>query len=206
MSTAPAPAAKPLHYRDVRGDIADGDLFLFRGNMRSSRLFERGDHSYYSHVAVVHWWADRLMILQAEAPGIQAVPLSACIQEYPGRADWYRLRRDAIDPERLKRVLWEAKAELGLPYGVRDLIRSLLYWGFRVKLPNNDRPRAMFCAEYVEWCFQAGGMPLCNLPPIATMPKHCAASPLIEYAGTIIHTPGAVRNRDADRISAAAGG
>ena len=201
-SKPPAPDAKPVAFRDIRMQIQDGDLFLFRGNFRSSKIFEWLTHSYYSHATIVSWWGDRLMILQAEGPGIQAIPLSVAIATYPGRADWYRLRReDYPDSEAtLKTVLLEAKSDLGLPFGILDLFKRLFRWLKVVKLSDPVSPKGMFCSEYVERCFRIGGMPLRDAKDIATLPQQIAESPHIEYVATIIHDNADLDPRDVDDV------
>lgn len=203
MSPTPkAPNPVLVAFRDIRMQIRDGDLFLFRGNFRSSKIFEWLTHSYYSHAAIVSWWGDRLMILQAEGPGLQAIPLSVAIAVYPGRVDWFRLRReDFPDAEtRLQAVFREAKADLGLPFGVRDLIKRLFRWLRVVKLRDPVSPRGMFCSEYVERCFRIGGMPLRDAKDIATFPQQIAESRYIEYVATIVHDNARLQPRDVDDV------
>ena len=79
MTTAAAPTPNVVTYREIKDQLRDGDLFLFRGNFRSSKIFEKLTHSYYSHATIISKWGDRWMILQAEGPGLQAIPLSVAI-------------------------------------------------------------------------------------------------------------------------------
>lgn len=199
------PNEKPLPYHAVRNEVRDLDIFMFRGDYKSSKLFRLVDRSYYSHAALALWWRERLMILQAEGPGIQAVPMSVAVGSYPGRVDWYRLRRDQVPDfeAKLPRVVNEAKADLGLPYGFGDLLRNLKRWLTKVKLSDPSWPRAMYCSEYVERCFRVGGIPLSDRPDIITMPKHIAASPLLEYGATIPHDPKRRDPRSLDDVRAA---
>ncbi len=196
---------KNLAYADVRDQVQDIDIFMFRGDYKSSKLFRLVDKSYYSHAALALWWRNRLMILQAEGPGIQAIPMSVAVGTYPGRADWYRLKRDEIPAfeDKLKHIAQEAKADLGLPYGYVDLLRNLWRWATKVKLKDPVWPHGMYCSEFVERCFRVGGAPLSDRPDIITMPKHIAQSPLIEYQATIPHDPKLKVRRTIDDIRAA---
>ena len=189
-------------YGQVRNQVEDGDVFLFRGRYLISRLFEKVDFSYYSHAALSAWWGDRLMILQAEGPGIQAVPMSVAVAEYPGRVDWYKLKRESFPDleKRLGAVLVEAKSDLGLSYGFGDLLRNIWHWIAKVKLADPVNPRAMFCSEYVERCFREGGMSLTGKPDITTFPKDIAASPHLGYMATIPHDPDDADHRDRDAV------
>ena len=201
----PVPNEKLESYESVRPRVADGDIFLFRGQYLISKLFERETHTFYSHAALAAWWGDRLMIMQAEAPGIQAIPMSVAVGTYPGRADWYALRREETPEirERLPQVLREAKADLGLAYGYLDLLKNLIRSALKVKLSDPCRPRAMFCSEYLERAFREGGMSLTGKPDITTFPKDVAASPLLRYMATIPHDPKAGVVRDKDQVPAA---
>ena len=192
-------------YDAVRPQVADADIFMWRGDYKSSKLFRLVDKSYYSHAALALWWHGRLMVLQAEGPGIQAVPMSVAVGTYPGRVDWFRLRREEIPEfdDKLARLANEAKADLGLPYGFGDLWRNVMRWLTKVKLADPVSPHGMYCSEYVERCFRVGGIPLSERPDIITMPKHIAVSPLIEYRATIPHDPKLRENRSIDDIRAA---
>jgi len=196
-------------YLAIRDQIQDGDLFFFRGDFRSSRIFTWLTKGYYSHSTIVARWGDRLMILQAEGVGLQAIPLSVAVQAYPGRADWYRLRRDASPevPTRIPAVLSEARSDLGLKFGTMDLFRSLFRWVGKVHFTNPMSPRGLFCAEYVERCFRVGGIPLRvdkdgkHVPPdILCFPQDLADSPLVEYRATVIHNPALAGPRTSDDV------
>ena len=199
--SAKAPPMKRMHYHDVRDRLEDGDLFFFRGKFRSSRLFTWLTKSYYSHAAVVARWDGRWMILQAEMK-TETVPLSVVVGEYPGRADWYRLKRDEIEDvdDKTRRMLWEARSELGLPFGMVDLLRSLGRYLWHFKIRDVRTPKGMFCSEYVERAFRLGGMPLVDSADIATFPQDLAGSPLIEYMGTIEHDPNNPPRRTIDDL------
>jgi len=204
-----APDPVRMSYHEIRDEIQDGDLFFFRGSFRSSRLFTWLTNGYYSHATIVARWGDRLMILQAEGVGLQAIPLSVAVQEYPGRADWYRLRREShadIEP-RVPAVLSEARADLGLKFGTGDLFRSLFRWLRKVPFRNPMSPKGLFCAEYVERCFRIGGLPLRrdadgnHVPPdILCFPQDLAISPLVQYRATVLHDPRVAAPRTRDDI------
>jgi hypothetical protein len=196
------PLEKIQKYAEIRGRVEDGDVFLFRGQYLISKLFEKVDFSYYSHAALAAWWGKRLMIMQAEGPGIQAIPMSVAVATYPGRVDWYKLKKEDFPDcsKRLAEMLWEAKADLGLEYGFGDLLKNIWHWISKVKLSDPSYPKAMFCSEYVERCFREAGMSLTEKPDITTFPKDVAASQHLEYMATIPHDPKAVEPRDDDAV------
>lgn len=112
--TAASPAEpRLLRYREVRGQIRDADLLLFRrgrppradgeggvpGRFSLSRLIGsvpslliavagRGQHS---HAAKAAWWDEDLFCVEIRGlSGGRAVTLSSQVQRRPGRIDVYR--------------------------------------------------------------------------------------------------------------------
>lgn len=201
MATAAAPAPKLVRYADIRDRIEDGDLFLWRGQFKSSELFEDLTNAFYSHAAIAARWHDRLMILQAEAH-VEAVALSTAIASYPGRVDWYRLRRELIPNHTtvVAGALAEAKSDLGLPFGAVDLLRSLWARLTRKFLPNARVAKALFCSEYVHRCFRTGGLDLTGKTDIETMPQDIANCRYIEYVATVEHNPKDQGDRSRDDV------
>ena len=204
--SAPRPSAPPpqaiAKYEEIRGDIRDGDIFLLRGAYLSSRLFERTTHGAYSHATIAMWWGDRLMLLQAEAAGVEAVPLSYAIGIYEGRCDWYSLRREAIPDFDLKftAVAARAKAYLGIKYGYLNLFKKLFKRALGIHLHETKPDDGMFCSQFVAEAFKNGGMALVPRDAIDTFPADIAFSTIIEYRKTVAHDPSTVPERLRDYI------
>jgi hypothetical protein len=207
---------------DTRAQFEDGDVLLWRGNFLSSKLFQRLTDSYYSHVALVAKWSDRVMVLQAQQRGVVAVPLSKTIAKYPGRVDWYGLRRQTRSAQvggvveeapsgalplptedAVRQAISNAQADLGVGYGWGSLLLNVWAWLFQVRLRDSGlHPMGMFCSEYVQHCFSEAGIPLVDRADIVTFPKHIAQSQLLEYRGTLKPDPDAPplpRQRDVVR-------
>lgn len=177
-------------YGAIRGEVQDGDVFLFQGTYLISRMFRYVNRSFYSHVGFAAWWGDRLMLMQSATKGVQAVPLSVAADEYSGRVDWFSLERTGIEDldVRLGCILSEARLDLGLNYGVGALLRNIAHALWRTVLLDPQHPRAMFCSQYVSHCFRKGGLPVTDRPDIETWPKDFEASPLFRYRATLRHT------------------
>jgi hypothetical protein len=179
-------------YSHVRPDIQDGDVLLWRGNYFTSIVFRLLTRSQYTHAAIAAWWGERLMILQAELVGIQAVPLSATVKRYNGLVDWYRIKdehRSAVD-----KVLAKATKDLGRAFGIVAMIKSTWKRFLRVTgivhrrlgfSPPRKSSRAMFCSQYVARCFSEGGLPLTPRPDIDTLPGDIKDSDVLEFQVTI---------------------
>jgi hypothetical protein len=205
-TTEPAPAQPYTHYLKVRPHIQDGDVLLWRGHYAISTVFRLATGSWYTHAAIAVWWGDRLMILQAEPVGLQAVPLSSTVKRYDGLVDWYKIKDEYRDPVKVGRVLAEAKKDLGLPFGTLAALRSswnrfLQISGIvhrRLGFPLFRSPRnrrAMFCAQYVSRCFRAGGLHLTSHPDIDTLPGDVAHSDLLEFQTRIHDDPHKPKSR-----------
>ena len=199
-ATEPAPTQQSTHYSKVRPHIQDGDVLLWRGHYVISTVFRLATGSWYTHAAIAVWWGERLMILQAEPAGLQAVPLSNTVKRYDGLVDWYKIKDEYRNQVDMRKVLAEAKKDLGLPFGILAALSSS--WnrflhisgivhrrlGFPLfRSPRNRR--AMFCSQYVSRCFRAGGLPLTSHPDIDTLPGDVARSDRLEFQTRIHDDP-----------------
>jgi hypothetical protein len=186
---------EPGCYVDIR-DGRDGDLPCAAAG---PRRFEDLTKAFYSHAAIAAKWHDRLMVLQAEAH-VETLALSVAIASYPGRVDWYRLKREVIPGhERIVTgALAEAKADLGLPFGAVDLLKSLWARFTRKFLPNARVAKALFCSEYVHRCFRkVAWTRLVSRTSILRRTLNCKH---IEYVATVEHNPKDVGDRTRDDV------
>jgi hypothetical protein len=187
----PEEARVPLAYAELRDQVKDGDLILFKGNVLLSRIIQRISGGRYSHSALVLDWGGRWMILQAEViEGVQAVPLSVAVARYHGDVDFYPLRPEARAKVDLPRLAQVAKSALGLGYAKLDLLRVAAHLLFRFRLPRYRRdPEALFCSQYVSRCFRVAGLDLVAESDVGTSPEQIATSHWVRYAGTVRHDP-----------------
>jgi hypothetical protein len=211
----PAPTTlNVVNYSDVRSQMEDCDIILFHGTVLGSRIIEDISKSVYSHSGLIAYWGDRLMLLQAEIEGLQAIPLSVGVGQYPGRVDWYKPKPEYRAKLNVKAALDEARADLGLSYATADLLKagvddlmqnvhSFIGRLMQFKLPGNvTNPNALFCSEYVERCYRVGGVPLKDTTDVQTTPGDIADSPVVVYQATIQHVPEHLADRRADVVNA----
>lgn len=169
---------------DAVAHMEDGDLLLWHGNYGISKFFEWAARSWMSHAALVSGWDGSPMLLQAEFPKIEAVPLWKTVKRYPGDVYWYKLApayRKEVD---VAEVLRRARGYLGLEFSVNDVFRDLMHRRFEWKLPKDRKhAKAMFCSEFVARSFRDA-----HAPPIA--PKHDEA--LDTLPGDIAKSPNVV--------------
>jgi hypothetical protein len=188
--------AKPvdgvLYYnRDVRRKLRTGDVLLFRGAKRFSRLIEAVEGGTYSHAAFVLRWNDRAMVAQAEWPRLEAVPTSIAVEKYSGRVDWYRIKRDLYAKLDLAALTSEATRLLGRPFAVTDLVRVGFYNLLHRPVPvERNADQDFFCSEYVAHCFRKAGFPLVKeRNSLAVTPDDLARSQFLEPVGKIHWDP-----------------
>jgi hypothetical protein len=200
-----AASTNQLNYADIRSQVEDGDVLLFRGTIFFSRAIEKISHGAYSHCAIAVNWDERKMILQAELMGgVQAVPMSVAVGTYKGRVDWYKILPAVRASMSLAALLAEARADLGLTYATSDLLRVATHNLFGARLPDDsDNPHALFCSQYVERCFRSAGVTLSKDSDVGTSPSEIASSDVLKFMGSILHDPNIVPDRRADSVAVA---
>lgn len=180
--------SKILRYDDVRGQIRNGDIFMYKGKAIFSSIIQWVTHSPYSHAGVAAWWNERLMVMEARSNGVVASSFSRSIGRYKGEAEWFSCVKEISDEDRLRMVIF-AQEELGKSYGRWKTIllgfRTLLEWD----LDKRDRLRAenkLFCSEYVARIYNSIGLDLKRKRSDRFMkPVDIANSPLLEKKGKI---------------------
>jgi hypothetical protein len=196
------PEPKMVQYNDVRSQIADGDVILFRGTILLSRIIELISHGDYSHCAIAADWGERKMILQAEfVGGVQAVPLSIAVGTYNGRVDWFRIKPDQRKRLDIAALMAEARANLGLGYAKEGMLKAAEHYIFGAHITDDPGDaRALFCSQYVTRCFRKAGATLSTDTDADTSPTEISTSGVLEYQGTFVHDPSIVPVRSNDSI------
>jgi hypothetical protein len=182
----------PTSVADARDQVKDCDIIICSGRYLISRIFEWITNGRYSHAAIAVHWGDKLMLCQAEAVGVQAVPLWDAAKKYNGRCYWYRLKGDFPDKLHEQRILDSAKSDLGLEYGYWTIIREMLYRYFGFSKPNQSgKPTTFFCSQYVAACFRSGGIVFApGKSDSEVLPGDISDSPRVEFMGRITYVNG----------------
>jgi len=181
-----------LGYLDIRNDIQDGDILLFRGKSWISRLICWITRSPYSHSAILGWWNGRLMVLEAVATGIVASRMSLVVNKYSGKVELW------TTDENLSRfeVIHAAQLLLGKRYSkyklVRNFMRLLLGRGRDEPIDPEAPPEDFVCSEFVSRVWRAGGIDLSkDSPDMYTKPSDIAKSPSVRKVGDLVRaSPG----------------
>ena len=182
------PAEKPLAYHEVRDQIEDGDVILFRGDRKLSSLIAHVSRGPYSHCGLVLTWFGRRMLLSAEHPRVQALPLGLAVAGYRGRTDWYRLVPEARAQLDRERLATEALTNLGIEYGTVALASLAAHYTLGRHLDEHTTdgaPDSLVCSQFVARCFRLAGLPLTDGTDLEITPGMLAASPRLALQGTL---------------------
>lgn len=180
------PAERRVSYSLLRDQIDDGDVILFRGNAELSHVISDISQSAYSHAGLVLTWYGRRMLLSAEMPRVQAIPLSLKVATYNGRIDWYKLTPEAREKLDIQRLAVEALTNLGVEYGTGKLFDLASHFILGTEANDDDaNPTTLVCSQYVSRCFRLAGMDLSLKSDLATVPGEIAVSPYLCYQATL---------------------
>ncbi len=190
---------KRMKYDDVRHEIWNADLLLFR--KRRIGLLDgviavagRGIHS---HAAKAAWWKNDLFCLEVrEFHGGRAVSLSTQVKKYPGRIDVYRPNADNRWPQYdTDKVLEIMRKMAGCDYGYWNVcvtaLTHLPLFRIFVRPDRNDDSELdlhypPFCSQAVATADRIGGVdPVPQLADRFTEPADLARSPFYKYLFTL---------------------
>lgn len=151
---------KYVIYSDVRSDIKDGDILMYKGKGFVSWVVKTVTRSAYSHAGVAVWWNRRLMVIEAVGEGVVIAPLSRNVAEYHGEVEWYNYFKDIDQDQRDKMILY-AQKELGKKYDMKGVIGLGIKTLLRIKPDiTKKKPNQLFCSQYVANIYSAVGLDL----------------------------------------------
>jgi hypothetical protein len=193
------PTLSPTHQphfvtlADVRREIADADLLLFRRRGLIS-IAGRGTHS---HAAKAAWWGDELFCLEVrEWHGGRAVTLESLVRRYPGRIDLFHTNPANRWPEYDRTRSTQLMRRLaGCDYGYAAVLAAAMLHLPFVRMAARadvedaaiDR-RPPFCSQACVMTDRLGGGvdPVPHLADRLTEPADLARSPFYQYAFTLV--------------------
>lgn len=188
-----------VHYSALRHTIRNGDLLFCGGNFAFSKTIRYlSGKSKVSHVGIVYWWNDRLMVLEGvETDGVRIVPLSQYVQNYEnsgkaynGRMYLARDRRLTIAPPNIhvaandvpnpavEKLLHEAATLLNKKYSYWDAL--IFFWQGATGREWHTDNDAYLCSEFVAKCFLGIGLDYPDDGRGFIAPEHIAMSAHIE--------------------------
>jgi hypothetical protein len=197
-----------VHYAGIRRKIRDGDILLFRGKSWLSRIIRRVTRSPYSHAAIVAWWNERLMVLEAVGKGVMVSRMSIVVNHYSGQVELWTTDENLSRTE----VIRAAQRLLGKRYSPYKLVRNLVRLVFG--RPRHDEadpdapPEDFVCSEFVSRVWRAGGIDLAgDSPDMYTKPSDIAMSPHLRKVGGVVRgQPTELTGDSVDRLPISAAG
>ncbi len=175
-------------YDDVRNQIKNGDVLMYRGRSLVSKLIRWFTKSRYSHAGLAVWWNDRLMVMEAVGKGVIVNPLSVNVAHYDGRVEWFASVAEISENERIELVRF-AQQELGKEYATWKIIAIGLAILFGKSAETTDklrRERRLFCSYYVAQAYNAIGRDLKkNVSDRFMTPDDIASSPELKRRGVL---------------------
>lgn len=196
-----------VHYAGIRRQIRDGDILLFRGKSWLSRVIRRLTRSPYSHAAIVAWWNERLMVLEAVGKGVVVSRMSIVVDHYSGKVELWTTDADLARAE----VIRAAQRLLGKRYSPYKLLRNLARLVLGRPRHAEDDPEAppedFVCSEFVSRVWRAGGIDLvADSPDMYTKPSDIARSPHLRRVGGVVRgRPTELTGDSLDRLPVSAG-
>ncbi len=176
-------------YTDIRSQIRTGDILLFQGSSPLSRVIRWGSGSDYSHAGFAAWWDGRLLVFQASGRGAEVLPASSAVDAYDGQVDWYALGDEHHARIDRHQLVTTAVTLLGRSYarlGLVQLMLRMLRGRFRGLPDPKVCPDAVFCSQYVSYCYRQAGLDLVEgTDDGSTSPADIAASPFLLRRGVL---------------------
>ena len=177
-------------YRDVRDEIRDADLVLFRRRGLTGAAIGAVGRSIYSHVGMAAWWSGSLMLLEMrEWYGGRAVRLSSQVAECPGSIDIYQANVWDYHREAIVDVM---RRHAGTRYAwstIRWIAwrnAPIVRWLVGPPMDDNDDDSPAVCSTLVSRAYRhAGYDPVRNRSDRATTPGDLGGSALFDYCWTL---------------------
>jgi hypothetical protein len=182
-----------LKYDQVRREIKDGDVLLYKGKglFRSGfipTLVQLVTQSPYAHAGIAVWWNERLMVIEAIGKGVIVNPLSLSLERYHATVEWWCCKEEIPNEKRREMILY-AQEVLGKSYA------TLLAFWFMIKMlfvgnfDKSDRFReetSLYCSQFVAQVYHKVGLDLKKGRSDRYMsPGDIAKSGPLVYRGTL---------------------
>jgi uncharacterized protein YycO len=159
---------KKLRYDEIRSQIKDGDVLLYKGKglLRSgfvATLVQIVTRSDYSHAGIAARWKNRLMVIEAVGNGVIVNPLSLSLERYHATVEWYSCKEEIISDGKRGEMILYAQEELGKGFAVFlafwFMVKILLIGRFS-KSDRFHREKRYYCSEFVSNVYTRVGLDL----------------------------------------------
>ena len=159
--------SKRPKYLEVRREIKDGDILLYKGRglFRSGfipTLVQWVTRSSYSHAGLAVWWNDRLMVIEAIGNGVIVNPVSLSLERYHAKVEWFSYKGEMTDEKHREMILY-AQKQLGKSYAVWLAFGFMIKMLFGAKMDRSDRFKeepSFYCSQFVAQVYRKVGLDL----------------------------------------------
>lgn len=174
-----------MNYADIRDKVFDGDIAFFRGTTLLSAAIQRVTKSPISHIGMLFWDGDLLMLHEAVDEGCRAIRMSAKVAtcKEPVIVARSRFVDSAVKRIAIRR---QSNYDLAVEYNWYALLQIYA----RVRLGIGRKPKfdnRLICSEYVARAYAAAGHQFQALNPKLgfVSPADIFCDPTITEIGTI---------------------
>lgn len=179
-------------YEDVRGEIRDGDILLYKGQTVVSRLIEFFTRSEYSHAGIAAWWNERLMVVEATHKGVFVDTLRRSIGRYNGDVEWWSCKKEIkIDQPARNQMVKYAQKLLGSEFAFGGLLlfpcKQIICFVIDLfKRGPLRKVKRFFCSSLVSAIYNHINLDLRkDKNDLFTSPADISNSPLLCYRATL---------------------
>ncbi|MCU7767014.1 YiiX/YebB-like N1pC/P60 family cysteine hydrolase [Priestia megaterium] len=184
MGTNKFNGIQKVSYQQAITQIKTGDILLCSGQYLVSELIKKFSDSIFSHVALLIYWNDHLLVLESvEDDGVRIVPLSHYISNYENSGSKYKgelyiahhqLIDDVnFDKEKTKKMFNKAISLLNCNYDKDEVAQIIARIALNIgRHKDNDK---YICSEFVETCFNEMEIKFSKDEKGFIFPEHIAA-------------------------------
>lgn len=148
-------------YADIRNEIKEGDIFFCSGNYTVSKIIRHLTNSHFSHVGIVLFWDDRVMLAESvEDDGVRVVPLSQYVNDYENSREKYdgqlylsRMTDVNLSYENIEKIKTKIFPLLNRNYDKDSFTKIFLR--LTLHLTKNIEDDEFICSELTDELFQS---------------------------------------------------
>lgn len=176
---------KIVNYGNIKKNIKDGDILLYKGTALPSRIIRMVTKSEYSHAGIAAKWNNRHMVMEVTHKGVIATTLARNIRHYKGDVEWFSSKKDISKAKRDTMIKF-AQEQLGNEYDFLQLLRIGIKLLFKKVI--NVKDERLICSEFVAEMYSQVGIDLKKGASDAfTTPSDISRSAMLERKFILKH-------------------
>jgi hypothetical protein len=184
MGTSKFNGINKISYQLAKGEIKEGDLLFCSGRYLVSELIKKASDSIFSHVALLLYWKDHILVLESvEDDGVRVIPLSHYLYNYENskkkyNGEIYVARHQVVgspgfDKEKINKMFGKVVELLNRNYDNDEIAKIVARIGLGIGRHKDDEE--YICSEFVDECFKELEIELSRDQMGFILPEHIAA-------------------------------